>query len=495
MELRGSRQTNSRFVLLCVFVALVGLLLAAVAIAVSWTLLQKSRQPEFVLPPVVEGDVEFLPLPAPTSHFTVSVEIPFRNLERAILSGKIRGEAGGLIEGYEVSWGVTDTRATVRREGTDLLIEGRIGAELHIDEELPFLLELLGTTFQLDIGYSVRTGLWLREDWALEAVPSVQTTVHKALKPSLLSIFEVDIRDEIAPYADAAIHEVVDVLEHGLGPGGAIEVGARAAWAALCTTYPLFPEANSWVELTPSRPRATPLRIDSDAIRLQVRFDVAARVAPHPTQPSCPFPERLVLVEEVPALADFSMPIFFDYETLRFVINQALEGGPRVGPVWFHEVQRLEKRGSDVLVTVTFLDDFTAELKDLPGMDSGFPGMLNTAHVLAEIRQDPDTHQISLANVRVDTEAGDFLSNTLLEAVEPWLGAWLEEQVVLEPSVLGNRAEAMLNSTLRSAGIRVGLGEFSVTGLEPGSGHLRGLVTATGTVDVSVPADYLIPFD
>ena len=491
MEPRGSRQTSSRFVLLCVCVACVGLLLAAIAILVSWTLLQKSRQPEFVLPPQADRDIGFLPLSAPTSHFTVSVEVPFHSLERAILNGEMSSEEKARIAGHEVSWGIAGTAATVRREGTDLLIQGRIGGELKVDEEVPFLLELLGTTFELDVGYSVRTGLWLREDWALEAVPSVETTVHKALKPAVLSIFEVDIREHILPYADAAIHGAVNALRRSLGPKGAVEAAARAAWASLCASYPLFPEANGWLELTPSRPRANPLRIDSDAIRIQVRIDVDTRIAAHPTRPSCPFPERLVVEDERPASSRFSMPIFLDYEALRFAINQALEDSASFGPVRFHEMQRLEKRESDILVSVTFLDDFTADLKDMSGMDGGLPEMLNTAHVLAKIEQDEDTRRIFLSDVRIDTEARDFLSNALLEAAEPWIAEWLEEQVFLEPSVLGARAAAMLNNALRSAGVRVGVDELSVTGLEPGPGHLRGLVTATGTVDVSVPADYL----
>ena len=144
-----------------------------------------------------------------------------------------------------------------------------------------------------------------------------------------------------------------------------------------------------------------------------------------------------------------------------------------------------------LLATVTFLDDFTADLKGGSVMNQAAPAMFNTAHVLAQIRQDPDTHEISLSDVRIDTEAHDFLSDTLLEAAEPWILQRLEGRVLLEPSVPRARAERMLNNTLGSAGIGIGLNALNVTHLEPGPGHLRGLVTATGTVDVSVPADYL----
>ena len=530
------KRKNSRSVLSWFCWGFLGFLLAALFVLLAWTLILKFQQPEFALPPAADEDADFLPFPAPpASNFTVSLEIPFENLRSAIQSSATDAQSNVGIGGYKVSWEIAGTSTSVFRKAADLLIEGRIGGELRINQGAPWMLKILGTTFQLDIGYSIRTGLSLREDWGLQTDPAVKTQVYKALKPASFSFLRTNIKDDISPYVNQVIRERVNSFQRKLGANGIVEKAARKAWSSLCTSIPLSPEQDAWLEFRPSRLRAAPIEIEADAIGLQVSFDVDTRIVTHFTQPSCPFPERLVIEDEKPGLVHLSMPVFIDYKVLQSIANKALSEtfmsyhellvardrnisrgswtdeeeerlkiyAPRIGPFWFSEVQRLEKRGQALLVSAALLPalnydklvSFAEAVQPVLGTDATKGMIFYTANILAEVRQDPGTQRISLSNIRLDTEAQNFVFAALLELVEPWMLRELEDWDSYDLTALQGQVEWKLHQVLNPRGIDAKLHEFSVTRLELGPKSLRALVAATGSVDVTVQQSALTAFD
>ena len=494
--------------------------LAIFAVAAVWSFYLKSIQPEFVLAPPSGEDPEFLALPAPTSHVSIALSVPFENLERMVRG--VQANSGGSsvrINGYKVVWQVGGTNAEVRREDSKLLLRGGIGGKLSIDEGAPWVLDILGAEFDLQIGYRILTGLSLREDWALQMNPTVATEVHKALKPAALPIFRVDIRNQIAPHVDRAMKAYVSSFQRDFGPNGIVEQAARQAWSSLCASVPLAPfvrASGTSLQLQPSRLRATPLEIEDDAISLQLRFDLDTRVVAQPTAPSCPFPERLVLEEKRPTPTEVTVPIFVDYEGLRSIANRSLvqhartgsaesdeDLDPRLarfvpskaGPFWLHEIRRIEKRGDDLFLSITAYDALSiaqAKSRSDAASDVDLQDFVFTLDMLVEAKHDTATQQISLANFRIDTEAPNALSNTLLEVAEPWILWQIERsQTSYRLTNLQEPLEDALRTAAEAASIDVDLQDFRVTELDFGARSIRALVAATGSVDVSLSPDAL----
>ena len=105
------------------------------------------------------------------------------------------------------------------------------------------MLKILGTTFQLDIGYSIRTGLSLREDWGLQTDPAVKTQVYKALKPANFSFLRTNIKDDISPYVNQVIRERVNSFQRKLGANGIVEKAAPESVVVALHQYSAIPRA------------------------------------------------------------------------------------------------------------------------------------------------------------------------------------------------------------------------------------------------------------
>ena len=305
---------------------------------------------------------------------------------------------------------------------------------------------------------------------------------------------------------------------------GIIEQAARKAWSSLCTSIQLAPEQDVWLEFRPSRLRAAPIEIGADALTIQVSFDAESRIATHSTQPSCPFPERLVFEAEKPGPSHLSIPVVIDYTALREIFNDVRNAKyetwdqmlrdrnrrwsrwswlnewsdedeakfqeaepPTVGSYWINDVIQVEKRGRALRVEASLSPSWVnSERLEFLAAIVGSELAVGMTHfnvsVMVEIEQDPEKQRISRFNIRLDTEASNPILDTVLELAEPWFLKQLEDPDSLDSDLLRELVKNELERRFAFAG----LDDFSLAGLELGSTSVRALVAATGSIEYTV---------
>ena len=314
----------------------------------------------------------------------------------------------------------------------------------------------------------------LDSNWRL--TPNIERRL--SLRKARVAGFSV--RGIIRPKLDSILRSAIDTFERSVSNDDFIEDAARQQWNEICRSFPLGSDSDSWLEVRPVAVRSAQPTVDAKNIHLLFGLDAKTRIVEAQTQPQCPFPEKLKILEEGPRTGYFKivLPAELEYATLETFLNKTFAD---------------KTIGEDVSTTVNAVSVHPDGEAIVLGVEltmkaSGWfgPWAQGTVYLSAEPRLNADRQEIILTNFQLDIESRNALVAIFGEVAEPVLLLALGDEFVfdLNPKLeeARDRAQQALNAISTDELLVEGqLSEIRLTNLDVGTDRLRIVATAQGS--------------
>lgn len=498
------------------------LLLAAAALAVAaivglfvaqWltppTAIPVALEPPPPLPPVTR-----------TSRALVPVTIPLAAIRDALdtaaprdFAGKGQNPAPQLLSHADIDWRAT--RGAISASGGDnaLTLSTPLTGKFQVKGELSaatqnaiggMLGQLLGADAAERIGgvniktidadadirghVTLTARPQLAADWRL--APNLTAAID--LGDTALSVggLRVSVPAQVKPMIDRTVNEQLAQFEQRLRNDPTIEQAARREWARMCRSIPLQGEGLPplWLELKPVKAIAMQPATGAKALTLTLGIEAESRVTPRETQPDCPFPAALALVEGKDAgRFVIGVPIDLPFTALNALLDAQLknktfpEDGSGAVAVTVKSA-RVTPSGERLLIS---LDVDAAEQKSLFGL-----GAAATVHVWGRPLLDAKNQILRLTDLElaVESEAAFGLLGSAARAAAPYLRQALADRAVIDLKPLAADAQKKIGAAITdfrtgSDGVQVDarLTGLRLAGIAFDATTLRIIADASGT--------------
>ena len=472
-----------------VLIAAIGLLSLALAVLGAWAVF---GTPELRLaPPWPATETAPLPpLPAQTSTFNVSVSVPLAAVEDALNEAIPTHESGSRPgpAGTDIEWRIARHPVAVSAADNALRFSGSLSGPVRFVKDL--LLDELAATFEFQAHYTAEVRPRLREDWRITPGLAVQLTVDQA-EYEVLDLFTVSMRGLLQRDIDELVRMEERRLNESIEGDGLIERAARDAWERLCTSVQVAAAPEAWLEVVPTRVRATQPGVEADGVHLHLGLDARTHIRGQATRPACPFPDRLVLEDAQPGAFDVWLPIEVDYAALAAVLSKLASGRTfGTGLVATIDAVRIRPHGRALVLQI----DLSATVGRW--FSRAAAGSL---YLLAQPTLDPTGSTITLADVRLDTASRNTLIDALGEAAEPWILDAFADHTVFDVAPAMEQVRQGVNEALASLQQRSSDGmtifaevdDVSLVQLDLGPEAVRVVAAASGRAHAVVDA---LPF-
>ena len=456
----------------------------AVLVAAAWALLRNHARLELPAPAPGEAQLAPLsPLDLPPSVFSIPVAVTLDairgGLNRAVPQTVSGAQDAAL--GSELRW--TVTRSPIAVAGQDGAL--RMGGSLEGD----VLIDTLAGSAQVGLRgrYRIDSRPKMQPNWRLNPGLTMDFSLDQA-RHRLLGLFDISLRGTVGAQLDRALQAQLDRLQRHVAGDDSIEQAARELWKRLCASVRISASPEIWLEITPGSLGAGPVRVDAEAVSLQLALHARAMIGMRETNPQCVFPERLEIGGGEPdgASIAFWLPAEAGYGRLQEAIDRSAVGlsfGDAQSLVI--EAARLAPHGRSLLLEV----DFGAQA---PGWFSGRRRV--SAYLAAEPVLDPQAATITLAGVAIDTASSHIGAAVLGELAERRFLASLGNPPVLDLSewqeqLLRRANEALaglLSASSENVAIAAQLDGLRLERLDVGPHSMRAVAHATGTARVSI---------
>ena len=348
------------------------------------------------------------PLEAQASTVTLPITIPHASIAQALEAATPASIADeSRVFGKTVRWSVA--RGPFRAAGRS----GRlgIGSKLHgkVKRKSRTLATLSG---RMHLGMQPR----LTPHWRL--IPNLSP--HVKLDHATV-FFLFNIAGLVEPLLNAELAEVQARAAQEIEEDDFLEREARKQFDQLCRSFQLRESPPLWLEAKPTGVHAAQPHIGPDNIRLQFGFDVETRILAHATQPQCPFPAQLELVDPEPGRFDFALPAEFSYDAIAEAVQHELIGNT-YGDALRIDAIRIRPHGQALLIAADISMAAGGWLK----MDTE-----GTLYLLAKPQLDIKRQAIAFTNVEMDLASRDALAEIAAAAAEPVLVRLLSDRMLL----------------------------------------------------------------
>ena len=346
------------------------------------------------------------PLEAQTSTVTLPITIPHASIAQALEAATPASIADeSRVFGKTVRWSVA--RGPFRATGRSGQLH--IGSQLHgkVKRKSRTLATLGG---RMHLGVRPR----LTPHWRL--IPNLSPRV-KLDHATVFLLF--NIAELVEPLLDVKLAEVQARAAQEIEEDDFLEREARKQFDQLCRSFQLHESPPLWLEAKPTGVHAAQPHIGSDDMRLQFGFDVETRIVAHATQPQCPFPAQLELVDPQPGRFDFALPAEFAYDVIAEAVQHELadtahDDGLRIDAV------RIQPHGQALLIAAD-VSIATGTWLDTEG----------TLYLLAKPRLDVKRQTLALTDVALDIASRSALTEIAAAAAEPVLVRLLSNRTLL----------------------------------------------------------------
>lgn len=165
-------------------------------------------------------------------------------------------------------------------------------------------------------------------DWRLEPNLNAQVNINDA--NIQLAGLKLNTGKEIKPLVDRSVAEQVTALQNRLRNDPVLEQTARREWTKMCRSIPLGSAGglpNLWLEMRPTRAFAAQPRIDASNVTLTLGVQADTRIVPQETKPTCNFPSKLELVQQIDrGNVAIGVPIDVPFTEVNKLVEAQLKG-------------------------------------------------------------------------------------------------------------------------------------------------------------------------
>lgn len=342
---------------------------------------------------------------------------------------------------------------------------------------------------------SVTTRPTFTPEWRIN--PNMTGNVSIADGGLQVAGLKLNLAGEVKPLIDNAVNDQMAKLQERLRNDPTIEQTARREWAKACRSIPLgggqtgLP--NLYLEMKPVRAAAAQPKIDPAAVTLTIGIQAETRIVPTATKPTCPFPAKLEIVQQLDSgHVGIGVPIDIPFTEINRILEPQFKG--RKFPEDKDTPYQVEIKKASINATGDRL--LIAMLVKATERKSWFGlGADATVYVLGKPVLDTEKQTLRLTdiNLTVESEAAFGLLGAAARAAIPYVQDALAEHAVIDLKPFAADARAKIGSALAEFrksddAIRVdaAINDLRMAGIAFDSKTLRVIAEATGTVRVAV---------
>jgi len=170
----------------------------------------------------------------------------------------------------------------------------------------------------------------LGASWRIE--PNLQAQVNLGDTSLSAAGARISVPAQVKPVIDKTVADQIAAVEARLKNDPTFQNNARAQWTKACRSIPLQGTGGTssmpamWLELRPTRAIAAQPKIDASSMIITMGIEAETRITEAPTNPSCPFPEKLAIVPPMPGQVSIGLPVDMSFTTLTQLIEAQLKG-------------------------------------------------------------------------------------------------------------------------------------------------------------------------
>ena len=473
--------TGIRRAIIPVVVALV------VLAAAGWAFLRTSARLE--IPPPAARAAPLAPLDLPASTLAIPVSAPLEAIGGELnrtAPPSISGTQDGPL-GSRLNWGVTRSPIAVTGVNDTLRISGDLNGNLSI--------ESWAGSAQVDLKarYRMDSRPRILRNWRLDPNLSVELSLDQATH-RLFGRIDISLRRTVGPPLERALRAQLERLQTHIARDDSIERVAREFWTRLCTSVPIFPDPEIWLEIRPGGLSAGQVRVGAQTVSLTLALHARTSVGTRETTPQCVFPKRLEIGSAEPKNASIALwlPVEASYGALQDMLERSAVGHT-FGDAWPVKLDaaRLTPHGRSLLLE--------ADLR--PRAPEWLSGRRKvSAFLAAEPVLDPEAATITLAGLSLDTASNHAAAAMLGELGERRflaslgtppafdLSGWQEQLRQRANEALAN----LLNASSNNVAVAAHLDDLRLARLDVGPDSVRAVGHARGTAQVTIETLSLI---
>jgi hypothetical protein len=306
----------------------------------------------------------------------------------------------------------------------------------------------------------------------------------------------LNIGKDIKPTVDKAVATELAGYANRIRNDDTVALAARRGWEKLCRSVSLHSTApgvpDLWLEMRPVRAFAAQPRIGAETLNLVLGVEAETRVIAHETQPDCPFPAELEIVQPPErGRAEIALAIDVPFTQISGLLEKQLVGktfpddgsGPVAATI---ESASIAGAGDRLLLA-------------LKVRGTGWFGVAAPADVYVWGRPalDQDNQILRLDDVTIDvqSEAALGLLGAAARTAIPHLQSMLAEKAVVDLKPFASNTRASLEAAIddfthEAQGVRVytGVSSLRLTGIAFDATTLRLVAELDGALGIAVTA-------
>jgi hypothetical protein len=474
--------------------------------------MQESRPTLTTLPalqPVARTSVVVAPVAIATAAIRTVME---KEAPRG-LNGRNENPLSDLLGKADIGWTIGRGPITVIGAPSGLTIAAPLNGTLRVTGQLSTqggnLTGAIGGLFGSKIGNEVQKYATRALDQRADVRGNVQVVSRPALltnwriEPNLsgqvtlgdggmtIAGVKLNVSNEIKPMLDKTVNEQIGSLSNRLRNDRTLEIAARKEWTQLCRSISLGQTAagapNLWLEVQPTKAFAAQPRITADWVILTLGVQAETRIVSAKTEPECPFPATLDLVQPIDqGSIKLAVPIDVPFTELNRVMEAQLKGktfpetGSAPGQVTVL-ASSITASGSRLLISLRVK---AKENKSWFGL-----GAEATVHIWGKPTLDTDNQIMRLTDVSLDvqSQAAFGLLGTAARAAIPYLQNALAQNAVVDLKPFAASAKKSIDASLADfqqpvdgVEVEAAVDKLRLIGIEFDSQTLRVVAEANG---------------
>jgi len=338
----------------------------------------------------------------------------------------------------------------------------------------------------------------LGASWRIE--PNLQAQVNLGDTSLSAAGARISVPAQVKPVIDKTVADQIAAVEARLKNDPTFQNNARAQWTKACRSIPLQGTGGTssmpamWLELRPTRAIAAQPKIDASSMIITMGIEAETRITEAPTNPSCPFPEKLAIVPPMPGQVSIGLPVDMSFTTLTQLIEAQLKGKTfpedGSGPVDVTVTHASVAASGDRLLISLLVQ--AKEKTSWFGL-----GAEATVHIWGRPRLDQQAQTLRLTDIElaVESEAAFGLLGAAARAAIPRVQQALADRLIIDLKPFASNAQRRIAAAIsdlqkNEEGIRVDaeISSIRLADIAFDSKTLRVIVETDGTIKAAVTA-------
>ena len=458
-----------------------------IVVAIVAGLVLGGSQSDFDGPsPVVEA-ARLSPLSLHPSRFTIPISVPLETLGTLLedtVPEKILG-SDEIDYGIQMNWSITRSSFNVSQDNSNLMITSDLIGSAILKRRI--VIEVQATVGAEGNGwFSMQPEL--SEDWKI--IPNLTMGVNlSASEHRVFDLFTINLDKWLQPEMTKIVEQYTAYVESYVANSDVLERTAREEWTKLCRSMIVLDDPEMWLEIEPQSVGASQIRINNRQLLFQLEIDTDMRVSSIRTEPTCPFPEKLIIQPEKSGEFEINLLTEIGYDSLGTVLGDMVVGKSLGGglPMIISEVA-LRPHGTSLLLELEVSAGTGGWLGRLSWLGTRARGRV---YLFAKPHLSSDGQVISLREVELETGSRSAVLSVLGEAAEPWILDTLEGQTTFSLDTVSQQILERLNSSLAELSLEeisldAKISDIQLTRLDVGPEYLRGVATLQGNAAVAI---------